>query len=37
MSDWITVIEDEVRTKLRAMEVFVQVRERRIPTNTTRK
>ena len=32
MSNWITVIEDEVRTKLRAMEVFVRVRERRLPS-----
>ena len=31
MSTWITVIEDEVRTKLRAMEVFIRVRERRLP------
>ena len=30
MRDWITVIEDKVRTKLRAMDVFVRVRERRL-------
>ena len=32
LSDWITVIEVEVRTKLRAMEVFIQVRTMRTLT-----
>jgi hypothetical protein len=30
MSDWIAVIEDEARTKLKAMEVFTQIRETRL-------
>ena len=32
LSDWITVIEDEVKMKLRAMEVFIRVRTMRILT-----
>jgi hypothetical protein len=31
MRDWITLIEDEVRTKLRVMEVFIRARKKRAP------
>ena len=36
ISDWITTIKDEVRTKLRALEVFIRARERRSPIRLTR-
>ena len=32
MSNWISVIEDEEKTKLKAMELFVRIREMRLPT-----
>ena len=31
ISDWIATIKDEVRTKLRALEVFIRAREKRCP------
>ena len=34
MSSWIAVIEDEVRIKLRAMEVFIQDMEKRLITQS---
>ena len=36
ISNWITTIKDEVRTKLRALEVFIRARERRSPIRLTR-